>query len=253
MVLRTARFKRQPPSLLTPASTTAGSYQSNILPPTTTTHLPTMPDEDIHPPPTAFSSPKFVMGAYWSPLDLIIGAGAIILDPSLEKVLILYDIETKRYRMPWAAHEGPDIGQFVLSPFDQITQETGLAVEKILLPKLVRFWKNPDARDWRELQADTKIVDSYTDDPFFTSFDIFWSPMLGDDDLPWLDSRQRMIMWFACRAVSGTPASEHITFVPFADAEKMLGEQAHPDTGGLGALRQLVDILQKQREAQHPA
>lgn len=203
----------------------------------------------IEPIPTAFSSEEFLIGAHWSRLDLIIGAGAVILDANLENVLVLYDTETKRYRMPWSAHEGPDIAQFVLSPFEDVTRETGLTVEKMALPKLTRFYKNPEVRNWRELQVDTKLSDSYTDDPFFTSFDIFWSLMPGAEDSPWLDSRQRMIMWFACRAVSGSPASEHVAFVPFADAEKKLGEQTHPDTGGLGALRQLVDILKKQREA----
>ncbi|EJD39549.1 hypothetical protein AURDEDRAFT_116097 [Auricularia subglabra TFB-10046 SS5] len=203
--------------------------------------------DDFEPKPTAFSSPEFAHPAQWSPLDLVIGAGAVILDSSFERVLVLYDTETERYRMPWAMHDGPSIAQFVASPFDQVTKETGFAMEKYPLPMLERYYKNPDVRDWRQLQVDTRLKDVYTDEPFYTSFDVFWSPIPGEPESPWLDSKQRMMMWFACRAVLGSPASKNVTFEPFAVAEERLKneDKEWPDAGGLAALRQLVDILRR--------
>ncbi|EJD39524.1 hypothetical protein AURDEDRAFT_171336 [Auricularia subglabra TFB-10046 SS5] len=211
-----------------------------------------MSGDRVRPVPTAFSSEIYELPACWSPLDLIVGAGTIILDPGLDNVLVVYDKDSKVYHLPWAVHNRQDIGEFVRSPFDAIMKETGLVVEKHPLPMVERYYKNPEARDWRELQADTKLAYPCTTDPFYTSFDIFWSPLPGAENSPWLDSRQRMLMWFACRKISGSPSSENMAFMPLADAEKKLQDQEYPDTGGLGALRQLVDILAKLRQSPPP-
>ncbi|EJD39532.1 hypothetical protein AURDEDRAFT_139230 [Auricularia subglabra TFB-10046 SS5] len=206
-----------------------------------------MSDDDVEPKPTAFSSPQFADSSYWSMLDLVIGAGAVILDSTFERVLVLYDTETERYRMPWAMHDRPTLGEFFASPFDQVAEETGLVVEKYPLPTLERYYKNPEVLDRRELQVATRLTDRYSVDPFYTSFDVFWSPIKGAETSPWLDSRQRMILWFACRVVSGSLANENVTFEPFAVAEEKLKneDKDFPDTGALSALRQLVYMLKE--------
>ncbi|EJD39516.1 hypothetical protein AURDEDRAFT_116083 [Auricularia subglabra TFB-10046 SS5] len=150
--------------------------------------------------------------------------------------MLLRDVDGVLY-LPWYRDSKDDVGEFFVSPFEQIEKETGYKFEKQpyrLVQRYVRV--DPETHQPRCVVS---LAPKATVDPFYISFDVLWTKL----NERWFDAHQRMTMWFACEAVAtdaAARANAQAVWMTLPDAQDKLGTQGRRSLPDCAVLKQFA-------------